>query len=311
MWIPEVTLGNHSFMEPIQDVEKVPRQRWELKCYICKQNMGACVQCGNRNCYEAFHVTCARKAKLYLKMKNASGALSVLDGSSPLKAFCHRHGPKDYQRDVDVVQSLEDAIEFYKRTMKGRLWASSSALALKKQKLENSVNQSQATGARIAQAAAGHKSGKKNQIVWRLDSGAPVIPKVILEKVIKDMEPFNTQNNEDFITEMARFWTLKRENRGGAPLIKHLGQTETSTALEMTRRNFPAMGPLGRPRLHRRKGFGEMIYSELDHLTKIIDSFKQIQNTNLEIAKLEADTVDLIYFPLQPYLKQVIDTAIS
>ena len=30
IWIPEVSLGNTTFMEPVMDVEKVPRQRWKL-----------------------------------------------------------------------------------------------------------------------------------------------------------------------------------------------------------------------------------------------------------------------------------------
>jgi len=30
IWIPEVTLGNTTFMEPVMDVEKVPKQRWKL-----------------------------------------------------------------------------------------------------------------------------------------------------------------------------------------------------------------------------------------------------------------------------------------
>jgi NuA3 HAT complex component NTO1 len=30
MWIPEVSLGNATFQEPVQDVEKVPKTRWKL-----------------------------------------------------------------------------------------------------------------------------------------------------------------------------------------------------------------------------------------------------------------------------------------
>jgi len=30
IWIPEVSLGNTTFMEPVMDVEKVPKQRWKL-----------------------------------------------------------------------------------------------------------------------------------------------------------------------------------------------------------------------------------------------------------------------------------------
>jgi NuA3 HAT complex component NTO1 len=32
MWIPEVSLGNATFQEPVQDVEKVPKTRWKLVC---------------------------------------------------------------------------------------------------------------------------------------------------------------------------------------------------------------------------------------------------------------------------------------
>ena len=37
MWIPEVSLGNATFQEPVQDVEKVPKTRWKLvrsRCHI-------------------------------------------------------------------------------------------------------------------------------------------------------------------------------------------------------------------------------------------------------------------------------------
>jgi PHD-zinc-finger like domain/PHD-finger len=30
IWIPEVSLGNHTFMEPVMEVDKVPKQRWKL-----------------------------------------------------------------------------------------------------------------------------------------------------------------------------------------------------------------------------------------------------------------------------------------
>lgn len=30
IWIPEVSLGNQTFMEPVEGVEKVPKGRWKL-----------------------------------------------------------------------------------------------------------------------------------------------------------------------------------------------------------------------------------------------------------------------------------------
>lgn len=35
IWIPEVSLGNQIFMEPVQDVEKVPKSRWKLVSTLC------------------------------------------------------------------------------------------------------------------------------------------------------------------------------------------------------------------------------------------------------------------------------------
>jgi hypothetical protein len=35
MWIPEVSLGNATFQEPVQDVEKVPKTRWKLVSTSC------------------------------------------------------------------------------------------------------------------------------------------------------------------------------------------------------------------------------------------------------------------------------------
>ena len=45
-------------MEPISGIETVQKERWELSCCICRQRMGAKIQCNN--CYTAFHPLCGR-----------------------------------------------------------------------------------------------------------------------------------------------------------------------------------------------------------------------------------------------------------
>lgn len=53
-------------------------------CYLCRKRVGACIQCANRNCFTAFHVTCARDHGLELKMKQGGS-------SGELKAYCEKH----------------------------------------------------------------------------------------------------------------------------------------------------------------------------------------------------------------------------
>ena len=45
----------------------LPQARRQLRCSICKQAYGACIQCsGHKNCFTAFHPLCARSAGLVM-----------------------------------------------------------------------------------------------------------------------------------------------------------------------------------------------------------------------------------------------------
>ncbi|KAH9900615.1 bromodomain and PHD finger-containing protein [Xylariomycetidae sp. FL2044] len=317
MWIPEVTLGNHTFMEPVMDVDKVPKSRWKLTCYICNQHMGACIQCGNKACYQAFHVTCARRARLFLRMKNSSGALDVLDGSTNLKALCDKHCPSEYAKENDVVRATKRAKKFYKKTMGERIWANSQASALaiaashRHAITEHPPDESQMTGAKLS-AVIGDKKGQAGKSIWKLPSGAPVIPQAVYEIVEASLQRFNILKRREFISDSCRYWTLKREMRRGAALLKRLQlQMETFSSMELTRRNFAAMGPVGRPRLMRRIEFAQTLLKDLEQLKSISQDIVQREQRKLEAAEMEQDFVDTCYFPIHKLLPPVIEKAIS
>ena len=42
-------------------------RRWALICVLCKQKVGACIQCSVKSCKTAYHVTCAFKHNLKMK----------------------------------------------------------------------------------------------------------------------------------------------------------------------------------------------------------------------------------------------------
>ncbi|KAI1433597.1 hypothetical protein GGR50DRAFT_491825 [Xylaria sp. CBS 124048] len=316
MWIPEVTLGNHTFMEPVMDVEKVPKSRWKLSCYICNQPMGACIQCGNKACYQAFHVTCARRARLFLRMKNSSGALDVLDGSTNLKALCDKHCPTEYAKENDVVRATKRAKKYYRRTMRGRLWAtdqaSAMALAASHQHaiMDHPPDESQMTGAKLS-AVMGDKKGQQGKPIWKLPSGAPVIPQAVFDIVDASLQRFPFMKRKEFLSDACRYWTLKREMRRGAALLKRLQlQMETFSSMELTRRNFAAMGASGKARLSRRIEFAERLLNDLEQLKSLSQDVVEREQSKLKAAEMERDFVDTCYFPIHKSLSSVVEKAL-
>ncbi|KAK5990045.1 Mst2 complex subunit nto1 [Cladobotryum mycophilum] len=317
MWIPEVSLGNHTFMEPVMDVEKVPKTRWKLTCYICRQRMGACIQCGNKSCYQAFHVTCARRARLFLKMKTSQGTLAVLDGSMVLKAFCDKHCPSDYAEENGVHQATRTAKKFYKKNMRGRIWADSQAMANviaaqhRTAITDHPPDESQMTGAKNSALLGDKKKGQNPKNLWKLPSGAPIIPQAVFDIVEASIQRFPFRKRKDYLSEACRYWTLKREARRGAALLKRLQlQMESFSSMELTRRNFAAMGPSGKARLARRIEFAESMIQELEQLKTLSEEVVQREQMKLDAAELEQDFVDECYFPTAKLLVPAIEKAI-
>lgn len=299
------------------DVDKVPKSRWKLTCYICNQQMGACIQCGNKACYQAFHVTCARRARLFLKMKNSQGALDVLDGSTNLKALCDKHCPSEYAKENDVVRATKRAKKYYKKTMSDRIWANSQAKAMsiaashRNAITEHPPDESQMTGAKMS-AVLGDKKGQVGKSIWKLPSGAPVIPQAVFEIVEASLQRFNVLKRKEFVSDACRYWTLKREMRRGAALLKRLQlQMETFSSMELTRRNFAAMGPSGKARLTRRIEFAETLIKDLEQLKDLSGAIVEREHTKLEAAEMEQEFVDTCYFPVHKMLPPIVDKAIT
>jgi len=306
-WIPEVTIGNPSLMEPITDVEKVPNSRWKLGCYICKQDMGASVQCSDGRCYEPFHLTCARQAGLYLKMKIGGGQNTLMDPSQ-LRAYCHKHSPADWKAEQNTDRSFEKAVKHFKHHFHGQIWADSksSALAI------TDSQDSHSAGPGPQRLTLTNKKGQKPKSIWRLPSGAPVVPEVILKTIEEALVRFAVPKKKEFVTEICKYWTLKREARRGAALLKRLQlQMETFSSFEVTRRDYKAQGAAGRARLERRIEFAEMLAKDLERIRSICELVKEREKKKLDDALLLRDVVDTVYLPMPAILTPIVDKAIS
>lgn len=311
-WIPEVSIGNMSLMEPVLDVEKVPYSRWRLTCFICLQKMGACIQCSHRNCYQAFHVTCARRAKMYLRMKSGQGVNSLMD-KSQLKALCDKHVSAEWRLEHDSERATAEAKKFYLQTMKNRKWADSqaSALAFGPAQPETTDDGASMTQRLVLNHGA-NKRSKTQKPVWRLPSGAPVIPDVICKSIEASLQRFNVRKKKDFVAEVCKYWTMKREARRGAPLLKRLQlQMDSFSSGDVTRRDYVAQGTTGRSRLARRIDFGERLLQDVARLRDLTALIKEREALKLADATMLRGMVDTVYFPIPPMLRPIIDKALQ
>ncbi|PFH45479.1 hypothetical protein AMATHDRAFT_159553 [Amanita thiersii Skay4041] len=182
IWVPETRVANEVFMEPITGVDKISKQRWKLKCNICEIKEGACIQCAKASCFTAFHATCARKEKLLMPMKSTQGTEPLV-----LTCYCERHLPKEHQDTRLAALAAEQAAE----------------------EMENDENDMKSSKSARAYA----KSYKP---------GPPLVPALIINRILSYIAKVQLRKRQEFVQMMARYWSLKREARRGAPLLKRL-----------------------------------------------------------------------------------------
>lgn len=310
LWIPEVTLGNPSLQEPVNDVEKVPPARWKLTCYICQQKMGACIQCSNKNCYEAFHLTCARRAHLQLKMKAGPGPNSIFE-KHQLRALCHRHVSPEWRLEHDTENAIVDAKKYYHQTMRHRRWADSQTSALSLGATNADVTDS-TQPARLTLAVGNNKKNKIPKSFWRLPSGATLVPDIVAKSIEGSLQRFSIRRKKEFVAEICRYWTLKRESRRGAALLKRLQlQMDTFSSMEVTRRDYVSMGAIGRTRLERRIEFSELLLQDMEKLRQLTELVAEREAKKLEDARLLKSMVETLYFPIPPLIWPILDKAIQ
>ncbi|XP_026865797.2 bromodomain and PHD finger-containing protein 3 isoform X1 [Electrophorus electricus] len=210
IWIPEVCFANTVFLEPVEGVDNIPPARWKLTCYLCKQKgRGASIQCHKANCYTAFHVTCAQRAGLFMKIEPVRETTANGTTFSVKKtAFCEVHSPPEREGSDDE--------ETGGRVVGGRASRGSSAYMqtplLKKPKRSGK------------KGAAQKKKGKKSPDLTSRKAATllvsvPQIPPHRLNKVFKGII---IQRKNHFMQRLHNFWLLKRQSRNGVPLIRRL-----------------------------------------------------------------------------------------
>ncbi|EAZ63063.2 Zn-finger protein [Scheffersomyces stipitis CBS 6054] len=311
LWINELYFANPIYMEPIEGIDLIPKSRWKLVCYICKQRIGACIQCTNRNCFQAYHVTCARRAGLYMEM--TMGMQGAISNKMTLRTFCDKHSPPSWNAE-DIPRGIQRTRLFYRDT--------------------NILNE------RNAKLSSYQKTANKlNIFKWKTENNTPIAPKVfsdvlfnILQALkvenqvsleennqLKDLNVLPNRSREDIWADMrsisneiCRYWCLKRESKKGAPLIrKNNNFVSTSSILYNANGSDTRSDGDYYEQIDEIKGridFAEVLVRDLD---KVIDMNKDSLSRQVysrEVHNLEFESIDAVYFPIKKVIENCLNT---
>ncbi|GAA6227657.1 bromodomain-containing protein 1-like isoform X2 [Lates japonicus] len=198
LWVPEVGFSDTVFIEPIDGVRNIPPARWKLTCYLCKEKgAGACIQCDKMNCYTAFHVSCAQKAGLYMKMEpvkevTASGATTF---SVKKTAFCCSHTPNGCdRRPLNIYEEPHP---------------------------KNGACHKRADKRGKARAK---KKSKRTEPEPEPEPETPTSsgPSITTSSFDTILNQVAVQRKRLFVERVLSYWVLKRQSRNNVPLIRRL-----------------------------------------------------------------------------------------
>ncbi|OZJ02168.1 hypothetical protein BZG36_05238, partial [Bifiguratus adelaidae] len=109
--IPDTCIVSEPDGDIVLGISAVPRSRFKLRCQLCGQTKGACIQCCKGKCTRSFHGTCIQKAGLKLEKEVFE------DGSVLYEVICPTHDP-DIIAKKEVKQ--EESAKMYREKMQAK-----------------------------------------------------------------------------------------------------------------------------------------------------------------------------------------------
>ncbi|XP_044279258.1 bromodomain-containing protein 1 isoform X2 [Varanus komodoensis] len=280
LWIPEVGFANTVFIEPIDGVKNIPPARWKLTCYLCKQKgVGACIQCHKANCYTAFHVTCAQKAGLYMKMepvKELTGSGTTF--SVKKTAYCDVHTPPgSIRRPLNIYGEAEMKNGLYRK--EGTAKTRSTSKVRKKAKKSKKTLTEPCT---VMPAVS-----------------APCIPPQRLNKIMNQVA---IQRKKQFVERVHSYWLLKRLSRNGVPLLRRL-----QSSLQSQRNTQQREDDEETQALKEKLKYWQRLRHDLERARLLIELIRKREKLKREQIKVEQVAMELQLTPFSVLLRSVLE----
>ena len=292
-WSSEAHILNPIYQEPV-DIAPIHRQRWKLRCMLCRISAGAPIQCSFGNCSCSYHPLCARKLGLYLDYRTR-------------ESFCWRHTPASHQARVDA--SMRRARVNGGEDGNANESGSSSTACTSNENSDVDI----ISDAPEPQQTRPLQNGTPNHVLVRIGNVPPlhvirrtskprlrpVAPKVIIDSIAAN-RLLSKAVPRALLCHIARYWSCKREARRGTPLIRRL-QLEPWSVLGM-----PSSEDT-RTALQREHSTRLYLLDDLRKLCEIVGLVSLRERKRLAQLQYSVDLLTLIGAPLGAVLARFTD----
>ncbi|XP_045356757.1 bromodomain and PHD finger-containing protein 3 isoform X4 [Leopardus geoffroyi] len=311
IWIPEVCFANTVFLEPIEGIDNIPPARWKLTCYICKQKgLGAAIQCHKVNCYTAFHVTCAQRAGLFMKIEpmretSLNGTIFTVRKT----AYCEAHSPPGAataRRKGDSPGSLSEAGD------EEGLKEGCGEEEEKEEVEEEEEDEGQGgVGGPLKGVPKKSKMTLKQKIKKEPEEmgrdtpstvpmvTVPQIPSYRLNKICSGL---SFQRKNQFIQRLHNYWLLKRQARNGVPLIRrlhsHLQSQRNAEQREQDEKTSAVKEELK---------YWQKLRHDLERARLLIELIRKREKLKREQVKVQQAAMELELMPFNVLLRTTLD----
>ncbi|XP_077600549.1 bromodomain-containing protein 1-like isoform X1 [Stigmatopora nigra] len=281
LWVPEVGFSDTVFIEPIDGVCNIPPARWKLTCYLCKEKgVGACIQCDRVNCYAAFHVSCAQKAGLFMKMEPIKEETPPGTFSVKKTAYCCSHTPDGCdRRPLNVYKEHHPKNGACHKRTERRGRARAKAWYKKRSKRAEPPPEPQP------------EPGGPG-------SSGPSITASSLDTILNQVA---VQRKRPFVERVLSYWVLKRQSRNNVPLIRRLQanppQTPKSSSTERAETNKELKEQL--KEWHR-------LRHDLERARLLLELIRKREKLKREEMKLQQSALEVQLTPFNILLRAVL-----
>ncbi|XP_018556055.1 bromodomain-containing protein 1 isoform X2 [Lates calcarifer] len=285
LWVPEVGFSNTTFIEPIDGVGHIPPARWKLTCYLCKEKgVGACIQCHKANCYTAFHVSCAQKAGLFMKMEPIKEVTETGEPTFSVKktAYCGAHTPNGcVRKPLTIYDDAKPKNGLCKKVDKGR-----------------------AAGKRQSKGKQKKRSkSKKPEPEDESEAATPVtVPMFPAHRLQTILNQVSVQKKKAFVELVLNYWTLKRQSRNGLPLIRRL-----QTCLQSQKNAQPRQNEDESRALKDQLKEWHRLRHDLERARLLLELIRKREKLKREEIKLQETLLEMQLTPFSILLRALLD----